>query len=165
MPGTFTTIVNHDLFNYLLDLEVKRATRYSYFFSLLFLEIDQEFHPDVSDTAARLILDEIREVDIVGKVETKRFSVLLQAETKPTLYIAERIRGRILNYSFNNFNHKEPGANRQAGEKDLKITVSVGGACFPTHGSDAGELTAQALLLLDKARVEGGNKVYVHDLL
>jgi diguanylate cyclase (GGDEF)-like protein len=165
MPGSFTTIVNHDLFNYLLDLEVKRATRYSYFFSLLFLEIDQEYCPEVSDTAARLILDEIREVDIVGKVETKRFSVLLQAETKPTHSIAERIRGRILNYSFNNFNNKEPSENRRSGEKDLKITVSVGGACFPTHGSDAGELTAQALLLLDKARGEGGNKVYVHDLL
>jgi diguanylate cyclase (GGDEF)-like protein len=162
MPGTFATIVNQDLFNYLLDLEVKRATRYSYFLSLLFLEIDQENRPEVSDTAAKLILNEIREVDIVGKVEAKRFSVLLQAETKPTLYIAERIRTRILNYSFNN---KEPGGSRQTGEKDLKITVSVGGACFPTHGSDAEELTAQALLLLDKARVEGGNKVYVHDLL
>ncbi|MHB8483324.1 MAG: diguanylate cyclase domain-containing protein [Nitrospiria bacterium] len=155
MTGSYTTLVNHELFYYLLDLEVKRATRYSYFFSLLFIELDQEDDPDTIDTVAKLILDEIREVDIVGKIEKKRFSALLQAETKPTLDIAERIRGRILNYSFDD----EVSAGRQ------KRTISVGGACFPTHGTDASELNNQAIHFLEKARIEGGNRVYVCGLM
>ncbi|MBI1820873.1 MAG: diguanylate cyclase [Nitrospirae bacterium] len=156
MSGSFTTIVNHELFYYLLDLEVKRATRYSYFFSLLFIELDQEDDPDDTiNMVAKLILNEIREVDIVGKIEKKRFSALLQAETKPTQTIAERIRGRILNYSFTD----EAPAEKQ------RRTISVGGACFPTHGTDASELNSQALHLLEKARVDGGNRVYVHGMV
>jgi diguanylate cyclase (GGDEF)-like protein len=152
MPGSFTAIVNPDLFRYLLDLEVKRATRYSYFFSLLLIEVDQSHHKGLEhlDTIARLIMDEIREVDIVGKIESDRFSALLQAETKPAQSISERIKNRILNYSFLNGESKEK----------QEITISVGGVCFPTHGVNSNELTSQAIQLLGVARAEGGNKVY-----
>lgn len=149
MPGSFTAVVNNDLFRYLLDLEVKRASRYSYFFSLLLVEVDQGGYEHL-DTIAKLILDEIREVDIVGRIESNRFSALLQAETKPALLISERIRNRIFNYSF---------LNGQSNQKQ-EITVSVGGACFPTHGVNSNELTSQAMSLLNIARADGGNRVF-----
>jgi diguanylate cyclase (GGDEF)-like protein len=151
MQGSFTAVVNPDLFRYLLDLEVKRATRYSYFFSLLFLEVDQS-HGGLEhlDTIARLIMDEIREVDIVGKIESNRFSALLQAETKPAQSISERIKNRILNYSFINGESKEK----------QKITISIGGVCFPTHGVNSNELTSQATNLLGIAKNDGGNRAY-----
>jgi len=151
MPGSFTTIVNQDLFKYLLDLEVKRATRYSYFFSLLMIEVDQyQEGLDHSDTIARLILDEIREVDIVGKLDQSRFSALLQAETKPAQLISDRIKNRIVNYSF-----LDPGSDRE-----LDITISIGGVCFPTHGVNSSELNTQATSLMGIAKADGGNRVY-----
>lgn len=155
MPGSFTAVVNNDLFRYLLDLEVKRATRYSYFFSLLLIEVDQEFvRAEHFDTVARLILDEIREVDIVGRTESSRFSALLQAETKPAQMISERIRNRIVNYTFMN--------NAQTLKEE--ITVSCGGVCFPTHGVNSNELNGQAAILLGRARADGGNRVYFSGL-
>ena len=151
MRTSVTIILNSELFNYMLDLEVKKATRYSYFFSLLFIEVDQEADSEVADAIARLIVDEIREVDIVGKIERKGFSALLQAETKPTFSIGERIRGRVQSYSF--------GGVSKMGEPFR--TVSVGGACFPTHGTDAEEIRTEAAEMLRKARALGGNKVLV----
>jgi diguanylate cyclase (GGDEF)-like protein len=150
MQGSFTAIVNPDLFRYLLDLEVKRATRYSYFFSLLLIEVDQS-HDGLKyhDTISRLIMDEIREVDIVGKIESDRFSALLQAETKPAQSISERIKNRVLNYSF---------MNEESNEKQ-EVTISIGGVCFPTHGVNSSELTSQAINLLGVARNEGGNRI------
>lgn len=156
MPGSFTAVVNSDLFRYLLDLEVKRATRYSYFFSLLLLEVDQ--YPDGLehlDTISRLILDEIREVDIVGRMESNLFSALLQAETKPAQMISDRIRNRILNYTF---------LSGDSNEKQ-EITISGGGVCFPTHGVNSIELTSQAVSQLGMARAEGGNRVYFSGVL
>ena len=94
-------------------------------------------------------------MDIIGKIEKKRFSALLQAETKTTLHIAERVLGRIQNYSFDD----------EASAEKRKRTISMGAACFPTHGTDASELSSQALHLLEKARVEGGNRVYIHGLV
>lgn len=155
MSGSFTAVVSSDLFKYLLDLEVKRATRYSYFFSLLLIEVDQEIDTtEHLDTVARLILDEIREVDIVGRLESNRFSALLQAETKPAHMISDRIRNRILNYSFlaDNLNQKQD------------ITISGGGVCFPTHGVNSNELHSQAVHLLELAQSEGGNRVYFSGL-
>jgi len=151
MPGSFTAVVNSDLFRYLLDLEVKRATRYSYFFSLLLLEVDQlPVGLEHLDTIAKLIMDEIREVDIVGKMESNLFSALLQAETKPAQMISERIRNRVLNYTF---------LSEETNQKQ-EITISGGGVCFPSHGVNSAELTSQAASLLGTARAEGGNRVH-----
>lgn len=151
MKTSAGAILNPELFNFLLELEVKKAARYSYFFSLLHIELDRDAETEILDTIAKLIVDEIRDVDIVGKVEKQSFCTLVQAETRPTFGIGERIRGRILNYSFEN----------PSGGKLPPVTISVGGACFPTHGTDVFELRNQADAMLKKARALGGNRVLV----
>ncbi|HXN07545.1 MAG TPA: diguanylate cyclase [Nitrospiria bacterium] len=151
MKTSGTAILNPELFNFLLELEVKKAARYSYFFSLLYIELDRDEEAEILETVANLIVDEIRDVDIVGKVEKQSFCTLVQAETRPTFAIGERIRGRILNYSFEN----------PSGSRLPPVTISVGGACFPTHGTDVSELRNQAAAMLNKARTLGGNRVFV----
>ncbi|MBI1822725.1 MAG: hypothetical protein HYR80_01205, partial [Nitrospirae bacterium] len=89
-----------------------------------------------------------------GRIEFNRFSALLQAETKQAHLISDRIRNRIVNYSFlsENLNQKQ------------EITISGGGVCFPTHGVNSNELNSQAIHLLGMAQSEGGNRVYFSGL-
>ncbi len=141
-------------FDYLLQLEVKRAARYSYPFSLLVIEVDQENHEEheVLRTMSALIQEQIRGTDVVGKSRIggheKLFRILL-SHTEPNVlqFVGERIRIRTGLQAF------------RFDDREEHRTVSEGGACFPSHSTDPSELTRIAEKMLQKARKEGGNNL------
>lgn len=154
-----TQVLRDGVFDYLFDLEIRKATRYQYFLALLFLELDRG---DGEKTAAEagerrrlqfkivadLLRDELRSTDIIGRSTDGRFSILLHhADEMNTQRIGERLRRRIHDYVF-----EEGLVGRR--------TVSIGGACFPANGNYPDDLRSEALRMVERARIEGGNKVY-----
>jgi len=152
-----TKVLRDRVFDYLFDLEVKKATRYQYFLAVIFLEIDFRVQNTAGELSADreqrtvladLLRDELRSTDIIGRDSEGRFSVLLHhADEVNTHRVGERLRRRISDYVF------------VEGEQGRK-TVSIGGACFPGSGNYPDDLRLEALKMMEKAKLEGGNKVY-----
>jgi diguanylate cyclase (GGDEF)-like protein len=145
-----TGTISEDFFNFLLDSEGKRAMRYAYFFSILTVEIDQLENGEILTSLADLIRQSTRNTDVIGRIEGRRFAVILHhAEAPNTFSVGERIRDRVASYNF----------TVKGGQ--ARHTVSVGGACFPTHTPDTRGLVHAADEMLDRAKSTGGNKVYL----
>jgi diguanylate cyclase (GGDEF)-like protein len=152
-----TQTLDREFFEYLLDLEVRKAVRYLYFFSLLIIQPDQmkkeeEPFPFSDDsllkTFANLIRDEIRGTDIIGRIANNKFFLILHhADYQSTCQIGNRIKDRIQDYTF------------IVKVMERKQTISIGGASFPTHSNDIESLISKAEEMLEKARAEGGNLI------
>jgi diguanylate cyclase (GGDEF)-like protein len=153
MLDKMTSTLTSDFFKFLLDSEGKRAMRYTYFFSVLTIEIDQPENEEILSTLAELIRQCIRNTDVIGMIDDEKFSVVLHhAEAQNTHCVGERIRDRVQNYNFAAKNNQQ------------KRTVSVGGACFPTHTPDIQGLLLTANEMLARARSTGGNKVFLPEM-
>lgn len=147
-----TKVLQKDAFDYLLDMEIKRAMRYQYFFSILIIEPDLmdniSYEAEVIKAIADIVKEEVRNTDTIGRGVDDNFYVILpHAETNNTHLVAERIRSRIENYTFarHNGSHKK--------------TISVGGACFPTHANELKTLVSSATEMINRAKKIGGNSV------
>jgi len=146
MTDTLSTV----FFRFLMESEGKRAMRYSYFFSILTVEIDQADNAKCLATLAELIRQSVRSTDYIGRIDHQQFSVVLHhAETQHLHSVAERIRERVERH---NFVHQDRACKR---------TVSIGGACFPIHTPDVQSLHWIAHEMLLEAQSVGGNKVYI----
>ncbi len=145
-----TDTLSTDFFRFLLESEGKRAVRYSYYFSILTIEIDQADNTKLLAILAKLIQQSVRNTDYIGRTKHQQFSIILHhAEIPHICLVGERIRERVERY---NFVYK----NGQS-----KWTVSIGGACFPSHTPDVQSLEWIACEMLLKAQSTGGNKVYI----
>lgn len=151
-------VLEQPSFEYLLDLEVHKAVRYLYFFSLLVVQFNghngsgKESSTGVGDSVAgtmsRLIRDVIRGTDVVGRIgEGKFFVILHQSDHQQARTIGSRIMQRIQNTTFT------------IGEEEIRKTISVGGACFPTHANDMESLVGTAEEMLGKSLNEGSKDV------
>jgi diguanylate cyclase (GGDEF)-like protein len=130
-----------------LEHEIRRAERYGSSLALLFLDVDrfklvndQHGHLVGSRTLRRLaelLAGCIRQVDTLARYGGDEFTILLvDTGLEPGLAIAERIRAAVAENRF-----------ETRGKEPLSITVSIGVAAFPTHGT-----TSEALLdVADKA--------------
>jgi len=145
-----------DSFHYLCDLEIKKAQRYQYFISVLFVQFDgpdetvdggAEVSAATLDTLGRILRDEIRECDLLARLGDDRLCVLLPfTDGASSLGVAERLRSRVENHTFND----AEGHQR---------TVSVSVACYPTNASDSTALLCQADETLLRIVEVGGNRV------
>ena len=130
-----------------LEHEIRRAERYGSSLALLFLDVDrfklvndQHGHLVGSRTLRRLaelLAGCIRQVDTLARYGGDEFTILLvDTGLEAGLAIAERIRAAVAENRF-----------ETRGKEPLSITVSIGVAAFPTHGT-----TPEALLdVADKA--------------
>lgn len=155
MLDRVTQTLEREYFEYLLDLEVKKAVRYLYFFSLMILQRDN-VPPGLNQTEEEMLLrqlafltrEEIRGTDIIGRIRDNKFFIILDhADSQASLKIGERVRERIEHYAFRVDDH------------EVMLTVSIGAACFPTHASDLETLIQKAELMLNTAGEGGGNRV------
>lgn len=155
MFDRLTQTLNKDFFGYLLDLEVKKAARYLYFFSLMVLQRDT-IAQELTQTEEEMLLikmsalvrEEIRGTDIIGRIGHDKFFILIdQADTKASFKVGDRIRDRIENYAFRVDGH------------EIMLTASIGTACFPTHANDLESLLHKTESALSLARGSGGGRV------
>jgi hypothetical protein len=133
----FSRILNRDVFLFLLDLEVKRARRYQNFLCLMSLKIEQLGNgsnganlQSCRRTLMNLLMEEIRESDIVGSLETNKIVVLLPyADAKSGAYVKSRFEDVLKYYDF----------------KNNGFEIVVDQVCFPVHGTDTMDLMRKAL--------------------
>ena len=148
-----TGALSGDLFKFLLESEGKRAMRYSYFFSIVTIEIDQPENGELLATLSGLIRKSTRNADLIGRIDHQRFCVILHHAEAPNTYsVGDRIRDHVEKYIF------------EIKDTQRQRTVIVGGACFPTHTTDIQGLLSTAHEMLQRARSMGGNRVFLPEM-
>ena len=157
MLDRVTQTLEREYFEYVLDLDVKKAVRYLYFFSLMILQRDR-IPPGLNQTEDEMLLsqlafltrEEIRGTDIIGRIGHDKFFIILdQADIQASFKVGERVRERIEHYTF------------RVNGSELLLKVSIGAACFPTHASDLETLIQKTEHALNLAKEGGGNRVFL----
>ncbi len=154
-----------EVFQHLLLQEIKRPLRYSEFFALLLVSVDPpggetlRGDADGGEKLLALMFDnvrqELRDTDFIGRYGNHLGVVLLHSSAEDTRVAAERVRERIGRFMF----PSELTAGRP------RMTVSMGGACFPTDGRDLSSLLQRAFLSLRRAREAGGDRAVMYEEL
>ena len=147
-----------EVFQHLLDQEIKRSRRYSEFFSLLLISPDYsagEGSDSIEGKAQGFLAlmvenvrQELRDTDFIGRYANDLAVVLLHSSAEEVRVVAERIKERIGRFIFPQ--ELTPGRSR--------VTFSLGGACFPTDGTDLPSLLQCCLLALQRAKEAGGDR-------
>jgi len=142
-----------------VEHEVDRARRYNLVLALLMVDLDH--FKRINDTLGHLVGDTVlrqlgellrrdaRSVDTVARYGGEEFVILLpETAAHGAMIFADRMRQRIANFSFG-----EPA-------RLVRITVSVGVACFPDPGVESPEsFIALADAALYRAKADGRNVV------
>jgi two-component system, cell cycle response regulator len=143
-----------------LDHEIRRAERYGSQLALLFLDIDRfklvndnHGHLVGSRTLRRLsevVASCIRQVDTLARYGGDEFTVLLvDTGVEAGLVIGQRIRAAVAAALF----------ETRGGAPPLQVTVSVGVAAFPAHGTTPEELIETADKAMYRAKSLGRDRV------
>ncbi len=138
-----------------LAREIERSSRFHRTLAVLMLDLDH--FKAVNDTyghargdsvlreIAQRVQEHVREVDIFARYGGEEFVVVLPETTvEGATQLADRICQAVRREPFT-----EPG------EEPLKVTVSIGGAAFPLHGSSAATLMRAADKALYVAKEQG----------
>lgn len=159
VDNRWTQPLDRNLFEYLLELEVRKATRYLYYFSVLVIQLDgmktrveAATEEAVHGRLGYLMRDEIRVTDLLGaRLDNSFFIILHYTDLENAVNVGQRIRERVEHYTF----ETGPGKDHR--------TISIGVSCFPTNANDVTGLIQRAEGLLAKAQDQGGNHVFVAD--
>jgi diguanylate cyclase (GGDEF)-like protein len=144
-----------------LAREIERSTRFDRPLAVLMLDLDH--FKSVNDShghargdsvlreMAHRVQEQIREVDTFARYGGEEFVVVLpETGVEGAGQLAERICNAV---------RREPF--RSDGEEPLNITVSVGGAAFPEHGSSPATLMRAADKALYVAKESGRDRWHV----
>ncbi len=111
-------------------------------------------HPagdEVIRKVSAVIVKTIRKVDMAARYGGEEFVVYLHmADRSHAMHVAERIRLSIRQTWF------------VFGGKNLEVTISLGIACYPAHGTDCGTLLGRADEALYRSKENGRDKVTLY---
>ena len=159
-----TGLYNHAYLKRFLDLEIKRSQRQGHSTSLLMIDLDnfKQINDSLGHMAgdailrevARRVKDSIREIDVAARYGGEEFAVVLPyGDSQALRKVGERIRGLIEDRPF-----LIPGR-----EDDQQVTVSVGGAVYPTDAATVDALIDTADRMLYQAKRDGKNRVVIFE--
>ncbi|MBD3640127.1 MAG: sensor domain-containing diguanylate cyclase [Marinobacter sp.] len=143
----------------LLEDEMERARRYNRSMALLWIDFDH--FKEINDTyghaagdsvlksISRLLGDSVRSVDSVGRFGGEEFVIILpEMGVSEAHETAERIR------------HRVSSQLHPLGQgSEVPMTISIGVAVYPDHGTDASMLCAAADRAMYAAKNQGRNCV------
>ena len=153
-----TELNNHRNFQELLSRELERSRRYKHPLSLLLMDIDhfKTFNDTYGHPVGDLVLKEIsacirkslRINDIPARYGGEEFTVICpETNEEGAMIIADRIRALIENHVIHSL------------EKELRVTVSIGCATYPTLASSQQTLIDNADKSLYYSKEHGRNQV------
>ncbi|NRA43601.1 MAG: GGDEF domain-containing protein [Oligoflexales bacterium] len=155
-----TGLFNYRYLDVALDSELRRASRYQNSFSLLFIDLDD--FKKVNDRYghlvgsgvlkqfAKVLKEELREVDTIIRYGGDEYVILLLGtNTHVGVVVAERIRKRVAASVFEIDQHR------------IKLTCSLGVACYPEHGRSKEKLLRLADETMYQSKRKGKNLVMV----
>jgi len=160
---SLTSLLTKESFYIAMESELNRCRINSLPLSLLMMDID--FFKKVNDTyghqtgsfvlseIGRLILDNLRDLDLSGRYGGEEFiALLLETNKQHAFSIAERVRNVIGNHLF------------VYDDKSIKVTISIGIAQYPEDVCTIEELVAKADKALYQCKHTGRNKVCLSSL-
>jgi GGDEF domain-containing protein len=124
------------LFQFMLDLEIRRAVRSQTFLTFLMLSMDREWDGltfradegairDMADIVGRTV----RDTDVMGHAGEGTLAVaLFQSGYETSTGVIDRIVASLASYQF-----------------PTTLRITIGAACYPMHGSDVLSLQREAL--------------------
>lgn len=153
-----TDLPNFRAFRERIDAEIERAARYPERFGILVLDLDRfkQYNDryghlagnDALQRVARALRIAVRTVDFPARYGGEEFAVILpQIEVEALAIIAERVRASV-----------EALPAPANGES---VTISIGGAVYPSDGSTVDALFHAADERLYQAKEEGRNRVVI----
>ena len=142
-----------------LTAEIRRARRYGSAVSALFLDLDDfkeinDRHGHLAGShvlmeLAAVIVTGVRDTDVVARYGGDEFFVILpETATDMALRVADRVREKIAFHVFTG------GRGLR-----LRLTASIGVACFPTHAQSPQQLVAAADAAMYEAKAARKNCV------
>ena len=151
-----TGIFNRRFFELRIAEEIERARRFDTGMAVIMVDIDQfkrlndEFGHLLGDEVLRQVSSifhqQLRKIDVVCRYGGEEFAILLsQTNASHALGVAEKLRRLVETWQF-------PGVPRP-------VTISVGTATCPDHGSTRDELVKAADSGLYAAKQAGRNRV------
>lgn len=152
-PSNF---VDRGLFDYLLEHEVRAATRLRYYLSVLSLSPDlpsTDLSRALIERLAEAALRHLRATDIASVTTPSSLTfLLLDAEVRNLRPILLRMHEGM-----------EPLFPRVSSVRrgNAPLLVSAGGGCYPQTASNARELLRQAEGLMTRAKEEGGGRLHL----
>jgi diguanylate cyclase (GGDEF)-like protein len=157
-----TGLLNAIAWEHVAEREISRSTRNGTTAAVLIVDIDRfklvndKFGHLAGDKVLRAVghclTSELREYDTVGRFGGEEFvAVLPEADDMDSLIAAERLRSRVNSLDLQ-------ALLGEAGEPH-EMSVSVGVAVFPTHGTELAELLREADAALYRAKGAGRNRV------
>lgn len=155
-----TGLFNYRYLDVALDSELRRASRYQNSFSLLFIDLDDfkkinDCYGHLVGSAilrqfAAVLKEELREVDTIIRYGGDEYVILLLGtNTHASVMVAERIRKRIAESTFEVDDHR------------VQLTCSLGVACYPEHGKSKEKLLRLADETMYQSKRRGKNLVMV----
>jgi len=156
-----TELNNHRHFQELLAKELERSRRYRRPLSLLLMDIDhfKSFNDTYGHPVGDLVLKEIaacirksiRINDIPARYGGEEFVVIIpETDEKGAMVIAERIRKTIESHIIKSL------------DRELRVTISLGCASFPTHSEVQAELIESSDKALYWSKEHGRNQVTIY---
>lgn len=155
---SLTSLLTKESFYIAMESELNRCSINSLPLSLLMMDID--FFKKVNDTyghqtgsfvlseIGRLILDNLRDLDLSGRYGGEEFiALLVETNKQHAFFVAERLREVIGNHLF------------VYDDKPINVTISIGIAQYPEDGCTIEELVAKADKALYQCKHTGRNKV------
>ena len=164
LTDPLTGIWNYRYFERRYQQELDRCSRFNRVFALLLLDVDHfkeindrcghQRGDDVLVELARRVRSIVRDIDTFARYGGEEF-VLILPETRQAgaLEVAERIRAAVSSGTFG-----------RPDEAPLRVTVSIGVACYPDHGPTTRELLRAADEALYEAKLQGRNRVVLAGL-
>ncbi|RMG48211.1 MAG: diguanylate cyclase [Acidobacteria bacterium] len=121
-------------------------------YSLLEGKVGQATGSDVLRRAGGILRAMVRQDDMVARLEKDHFGIILEGAGRgDARLVGGRIRQTVERFSF----------ARGDGD-ELRVTVSIGAACFPADGETAAELFRRAQEALREAKRLGRNRVWCY---
>jgi GGDEF domain-containing protein len=135
LPDEDFRVLTSELFDFVLNNELKRALRSQSFLTLIHVEptirgvaAGNATHDDPVRAIAKLISRDVRATDLLAHTGRGRLSlVLLDADLQNSMGVIDRLMSRLDHYEF-----PQP------------LAIEVGAACCPTHGADVDSLRRAA---------------------
>lgn len=157
-----TGLYNHIYFKRFLELEIKRSERHDHQTALLMIDLDDFKHindtlghaagDEILKSIGKLLKSTIREIDFAARYGGEEFVVVMPYGDPTTL---AEVGNRICEAT-SAMAIPERCKNTISG-----VTVSVGGALYPTNADSSADLIEKADYMLYKAKRGGKNRLMI----